>query len=222
MNSLNKRPFYIAIEGVKGTGKSSILPLLSRRLQRDRIRCHIVAPTKQGDIHEPIESIIAMHPELLKQDTWKERLYAYRSNYAAQSIPATAQLLLGDRSIATSYATRWHLYQNKQSLIERVDALEPLIPGPDCIVYLKLPHEELMKRLAHRTERNYGKEDETDIRIMQSLHAYDELRKRRPGKLRHTHWISVDTTGEIPRVANRVFRIIEQFMKHSTIMEKTR
>src|SRR5690606_30581333 len=95
-------------------------------------------------------------------DALREQLYAARSNFHAARVPADAPLVLGDRSILTSYATRWDRLpaQRRAAHIAQVDALEHRIGRPDHVIYLSLPEPQLLARLRARSERRYGLDDQ--------------------------------------------------------------
>jgi len=100
-------------------------------------------------------------------------LYAYRSNYAASHIDWNVDLLLGDRSIVTSYICRWTRFPLFNSfLVFIVNCLEHKLPAPDYILYLDVPHYILRERLSYRKALDV---DETDKRSKAMRYAYDML-----------------------------------------------
>jgi thymidylate kinase len=124
--------------------------------------------------------------------TWRAIVYARRSNWAALNTNWSKSLVLGDRSIVTSYVTRWRKWLNSPSLsIRTVDLLESAIPAPDLVFYLDAPHELLMERLQSR-----GRAidiDETPKRSMAMRKAYDEIivDNLRPSRLANTRFVRI-------------------------------
>lgn len=166
---------YIAIEGPKGCGKSSLLERLPQRLRDFGLTVAMLCPTRPIPGQHPLERLAAGSDD----DALRERLYAARSNYHAMQVPQDARLILGDRSILTSYATRWERAPagQKRGYIERVDAMEYLIGLPDHVIQLNVPEEHLLARLQARRERDYGRHDETPERLRSVLAAYREMRE---------------------------------------------
>jgi len=184
---------YIAFEGVKGVGKTTLFWNLSRHLWSQGVRLSQVAPTKSTNENALYERIFKGLPCLRQIDFLKERLYAWRSNEAAKSADWQAPLLLGDRSIATSYVTRLWRFGNPFKQIERVDALEQSIPAPDFIFYLDADFDTIMGRISTRKNRNYGKEDELPQKIFTDIKAYQFLMNEKPAKrLEKTKWVKVN------------------------------
>ena len=100
-------------------------------------------------------------------------LYAYRSNQASSYIDWNADVILGDRSLVTSYICRWTRNKMLNSvLVYVVNLLEYKIPSPDFIIYLDVPFMELEKRLRIRGNQDI---DEKDARAKAMKFAYDTL-----------------------------------------------
>lgn len=200
---------YIAIEGPKGCGKSALLERLPQRLREYGVDVVMLCPTRPIPVAHPLERLAANSDD----DALRERLYAARSNYHAAQIPPGTQLVLGDRSILTSYATRWDRFSATQRhlCIERVDAMENLIGRPDHVILLNVSEEQLLARLQARLGRRYGKQDETPERLRSALAAYSEMRERRAELgLESIVWHDIDA-GASPTVvmARVVVRILE-------------
>ncbi|WP_349618220.1 hypothetical protein [Azotobacter salinestris] len=168
-------PRYIAIEGPKGCGKSTLLQRLPQRLRDYGLRVAMLCPTRPIPEPHPLERLAVGCDD----DALRERLYAARSNYHARRVTQDAELILGDRSILTSYATRWDRAPagQKRQHIERVNALENLIGLPDHVIQLNVPDAQLLTRLQVRHGRDYGKYDETPARLRSVLTAYREMRE---------------------------------------------
>lgn len=95
---------YIAIEGTKGTGKSTLLENLEHKLQQEGIDFQMFAPTKAMPKDTWWEKAYADH---CQDDVYLDSLYTARANYHASKIDFNASLVLGDRSMLTSFVTRW-------------------------------------------------------------------------------------------------------------------
>lgn len=200
---------YIAIEGPKGCGKSTLLAHLPQRLRDYGVSVALLCPTRPIPLPHPLEQAAAGSAD----DALREQLYAARSNYHAARVDRDATLILGDRSILTSYATRWEraLAGQKRQWIERVDAMENRIGLPDQVIQLHVPQERLLARLQDRRERDYGKLDETPERLRAVLRAYRELREQSAALgLGGIVWHDIDASTSPERVLARVVvRILE-------------
>lgn len=165
---------YIALEGTKGTGKSTIFSQLEIALQYDGIQFAIFSPTKPMPTDLWWEKAYAQYSEV---DQFIEELYHARANHHAKKISFDEPLVLGDRSILTSFVTRWPQESQKlHEYIQHTRAQEYAVPVPDMVIYLDLPIEVTLQRLANR-ERNYGLRDEQIERLIQAKMAYEEFFK---------------------------------------------
>ena len=61
-------------------------------------------------------------------------------------------------------------------LIKNIRAQEYAVPIPDIVIYLDLPLEVTLQRLANR-ERNYGLRDEQIENLIKAKNAYEEFFK---------------------------------------------
>ncbi|UDM38173.1 AAA family ATPase [Acinetobacter haemolyticus] len=165
---------YIALEGTKGTGKSTIFSQLEIALQYDGIQFATFSPTKPMPTDLWWEKAYAQYSEV---DQFIEELYHARANHHAKKISFDEPLVLGDRSILTSFVTRWPQESQKlHEYIQHIRAQEYAVPVPDLVIYLDLPIEVTLQRLANR-ERSYGLRDEQIERLIQAKMAYEEFFK---------------------------------------------
>jgi thymidylate kinase len=164
---------YIAIEGTKGTGKSTLLENLKVKLQQDGIDFQMFAPTKAMPKEIWWEKA---HSDYGQDDIFLDSLYTARANYHAAQIDFDQSLILGDRSMLTSYVTRWPHDDMDQLVpyLNRIRQKEFLVPLPDLVIYLDLPIDITLSRLSQR-ERAYGLHDEQAERLLQAKQAYTTL-----------------------------------------------
>ncbi|MCG3858831.1 deoxynucleoside kinase [Psychrobacter sp. Ps2] len=176
---------YIAIEGLKGTGKSTLLktllPVLKARLQPKQHRIAILHPTKPIPEDHYLEREFYQHQN---NDDYLRLLYAARSNYHASRTDWNANLIISDRSILTSLAVRWrHTNLSPVEHYKQVRAQESVIAIPDLVIQLDAPNATLLKRYAKRN-RQYGQHEETLDSIVSMRSSYTELYK----------WLSTEQT----------------------------
>ena len=164
---------YIAIEGTKGTGKSTLIDALTQKLENNGIDFQCFAPTKPMPKDSWWEKA---YRDFSQDDVYLDSLYTARANYHASKTDFDNGLVLGDRSILTSCVTRWpHDDLNRLvPYLQQIRQKEFLVPLPDLVLYLDLPLEVTLARLAKR-ERHYGLSDERAERLQQAQQAYHTL-----------------------------------------------
>lgn len=205
---------YIAIEGLKGTGKSTILNLLRKKMEDAMILFQVFSPTAPMPENNWMEVLHAWFPVLRSFDPWCELLYAARANHAAKQIDWCGQLIIGDRSIVTSYVTRWFKWNEPIQCIDRVNRLQKTVPGPDVVIYLSLDLSRIIKRIQIR-KRNYGKDHEKPQVLAATQSIYNEVRKHRKKihKLAHTKWITINANKSSAEIADQIFNQIIKLTK---------
>ena len=144
MKQKAERGLYIAIEGLDGSGKSTLVDNLSCKLSHDKRILQVARPTKSIEgLDSLLERINMRYPTLSRNDIFRIFLYAERSRNATRHIDWSKGLILGDRSIVTSYATRWRrILGSRQMSLLLVNIIESSIPAPDHILFLQLPLED--------------------------------------------------------------------------------
>ena len=183
---------YIVLEGVKGTGKSTLLEHLQVWLWTHGMDFVPLSPTRPMPAHLWWEQA-ANEGQYQQQDDFLQALYAARSNYHARHCDLTHRLILGDRSILTSLATRWHIHEDKAAYCQQVRAMESVIPWPDHVIWLDCPDETLMGRFKQR-QRCYGQQDETLMRLQQVRQAYQDLQQHTGTLIPAMYWHCLDSS----------------------------
>ena len=186
------RARYVCLEGLDGSGKSTTIDLVSSKLESKGISFAVCNPTRRILDNDWIEALFFRFKWMQRSSGLRALVYARRSRWAALNTDWSKPLVLGDRSIVTSYVTRWRRWIDSPLLSVRVvDFLESTIPEPDVIFYLDAPHVLLMERLASR-----GREkdiDETPGRSMAMRSAYEEIVQGvyQPARLAGTRFVRI-------------------------------
>lgn len=189
-------PRYVALEGVKGAGKSTLFAALAGHLRQHGVAFVELCPTRAMPAWHPLEWL-ARSGLAENRDAFAERLYAARSNWHARHAPHARQLLLGDRSILTSYAVRWPAGEiaDCRQRLEQVNRLEHCIELPTDVLFLEVDEGTALERIRRRPCRRYGRRDEQPAHIRSHIKAYRQLRDEgRHLDLGHIAWRSIDAT----------------------------
>ena len=210
---------YVCLEGVKGSGKSTILAGVLRWLDENRIEYVTVNPTRAAPPDTPLERAAVQRPHLRDSDGFNRRLYTARFNYAMSHADWSHPLVLGDRSLVTTYVTRWTRWGSPQACIARVEKSHIFSPAPNHIIYLRASLDVVCERIARRVERSYGRHDETVDRLIDAMNAYDDIRFGRVEvpRLRGVRWHVIDTEQPVDRNIQRCVEIIVKAMQSELI-----
>lgn len=193
---------YVVLEGVKGVGKSSIYQLLTEYLRKERIFFQEACPTKKSqDDH----SFWELAYRFYQKGFIKEQVYTHRFNQVAENTNWDAPLILGDRSIITSYVSSFWKYGNPEIQIRKVDELIPTLRSPNLVLYFNASIDRIMSRISQRKDRTYGKEDETESKVIEDIMAYQTLRETPiSNRIAASKWIDIDSNFGLKDVFDQV------------------
>ena len=198
---------YLAIEGIKGSGKSTVFSEVFRQLVSRGYQPARLEPTTARR-----DSLVDRAYDLLGNfcpNPVIERVYAYRSNRAAREVSRRARLILGQRSILTSYVTRWN-YEDPEAGLRHVDALENRIAIPDHVIFLAIPPESAAERIKMREKRTYGIGDQSLRRLREANHLYRHLMWQASRySLEKITWHNVDATQRLDDVVFATRSLVE-------------
>ena len=201
---------YICLEGLKGCGKSTLLTAARHLLTTRQVAFSTVAPTQAVPAGRSWrERLSGRLPCLRRLDAWNDSLYADRANYAAATADWQHPLVLGDRCIVTSYATRWRKWGDPKRCIERVDQREALVPAPDHVILLDVEPAVAWERALTR-RRGYGQRDETLPRLLEAREAYHQIAAFGIDRLAHTQWHTLNGNQPAPAVFQDWLRLMQR------------
>lgn len=208
---------YVAIEGLKGVGKSTVIEHLSKTLHKYDIPITFFHPTDPMSKYNLLEII---YPILKNFDFYRKYLYAYRSNYHANKINWNdSSIIISDRSIITSLAIRWHNHNldNKISYFKKIRKLEKEIAIPNIVIQLHLSENKLLERYKNRN-RNYGKYEENIKSIRQISKNFNAIKTwiRQKDTIfvfgKKIVWIDIDCNNKtVENIASSILHIIQHY-----------
>jgi thymidylate kinase len=179
---------YIALEGIKGTGKSSIFQELHRYVQNKKIHYSFFPITAPILADRSIEVVYQKKAGLESNDHFLEHLFAARALWHQERVDTRGGVILGDRSLLTSYVTRWHKWKDPYYTIKRVDTMYKEIMRPDVVIWLEGDPVNSQLNISRRPSKATGLKDECLPRLMEAADIYSELLdeglyRRRSGKV---------------------------------------
>lgn len=164
---------YIAIEGIKGAGKSFLIKSLKKYdLQRSSgvMFFPITAPMPANN---PLEMIFNRNSVLQTRDDFIEYLFLQRAFFHNAKVQGS--LIIGDRCLATSLVTRWNKWRDPIYTIKKVKKDYEKIRKPDVIIYLESPITVSLDNISKRIQKKTGIKDEKSIELCKASEVYHEL-----------------------------------------------
>lgn len=201
---------YICLEGLKGAGKTTLFNLLVSRLKETDIDFSTVSPTRSSGNDYFVERLFLKFPSLKNRRFARIFLYAHRSNYASENADWNRRLILGERSLTTSYATKWSESSFLTWLnIGIINLLENKIKTPDYVIYIDVPHDILRDRIKKRDkERDM---DDTDTRLKQMEKAYFQMMDNcKIKRISNVKWVKISGIGDPETIADKVYELVNQ------------
>jgi len=189
------KQLYICLEGIDGVGKSTLANMLEVYLRESGYSIEMLRSTKAAPPGDFIEKVFAKYPCLHKSRFLRFFLFAHRSNHAASMIRADSELIIGDRSIITSYAYRWTKYSIINKIhIALINWFESGLPSPDYIIYCHADYTRIAERLSSRTHCDI---DENEKRAAWLVKVYEEIMSDKSiGRLKLTKYMYLDCNGK--------------------------
>lgn len=199
---------YIALEGIKGSGKSTLFTRLQAAMRARGIDFASLCPTRPRTDFAPLDWLYSRTGNCWP-DWATEQIYARRArHHVAAALSRRAPLILGERSLFTSYVTRWDHAAPERGM-RRVRQLEHSSPVPDHVLYLALPVALACQRIAHRSARHYGTHDQKNERLHEADALYRQLaRCADKWGLGATKWHWLDATQDIEQLLEQAMEII--------------
>jgi thymidylate kinase len=166
---------YIAIEGIKGSGKSTIIGKITLNSFPDMKRLQFFPITAPICSSHGLERIFNTQAGKYVNDKIIEQIFIERAHWHHANLSDKRGLILGDRSIATACVTRWGKWKDPYATIARVKEQHKAIISPDVIIWMKTTVENAESRIAQREKRSFRMQDEKLDNLLKTQDYYEEL-----------------------------------------------
>ena len=199
---------YIVLEGIKGSGKSTQFARLQQWLQQHHPEVPLLCPTQAMPPECWWEQAAAVHAH---DDDFVAALYTARANHHASQIDWQQPLVVGERSILTSWVTRLPEHEaDQQQHMQQVWQQEYHSRVPDHVIYLDVGQqfERLQQRL-HGRQRSYGLADETQQRLRHAAAGYACLQTSTHPLLSHTQWHVLDAWQDPDVLQQQILTLVQ-------------
>lgn len=172
---------YIAIEGLQGTGKSTLVNLLKSWLSAKSIDFDLLCPNQPMANDHWLEQK-ALLPQFSDRDEFRALLHTTRADYHQKRVDFKKRLVIGDQSIFSNIAAQWHRSAElgMKSYVNQIYRREYNLPWPDHIVMLSMPIDTLRDQLATKHNTDQGKNLDINAlnqQLQTTHHAFTELEK---------------------------------------------
>ncbi len=143
---------FVVFEGVDGSGKSSLINSLSKKIKEDGMQVHVTCEPGKTTSGKMIEGLLSQKTATLSiDDPLFAYLYAadrYEHVYGTDGILAhtkNKELVLCDRYFFSSY-----VYQGSERIKDLTVSLNRNFPLPKILVFLKIDTEKALERVGKR------------------------------------------------------------------------
>lgn len=210
---MKKKCTYIVLEGLDGSGKTTLFNNLNSFFVKDNISFQTLCPTRICSPNSILEKIYRANKIFKKINFCRTIIFAYRSYKSSRQTNWNSDLVFGDRSIIVSYVKHWRKYFNSPFLsVALVNFIEPFIKTPDFVLLLDAPENILIKRLALK---DIIEVDETPENLRLMKNAYKEIRYcYKISRLAKIKWIDIDSNKSPSVLANEVYQIIKNILNN--------
>ncbi len=204
---------YIAIEGIKGSGKSTLVSRISAKYSQGPSEFSSFPITaSMGNAH-PLEQLLLVDNELRNNDDFLEMLFLHRAYWNQPK--ADSKLILGDRSIATAIVSRWDKWGDPYHTIEKVKTEYRNIRTPNVIIWLDTPMTNALENIGKRKQKILGKREEGQEQLSWAKGLYEELLLDGllARKMAKTQIIKIQNTGDYCTLSEEINSIIKFYKK---------
>lgn len=206
---------YVAIEGIKGSGKSTVIEAALQQINKHNIPLDVFAITNPMCPGHPLERMLHTNNALKLNDDFIEKLFHERALWNQAVLNQHCKHVLGDRSIATAIVTRWNKWNDPYQTIKKVNHDYASIMKPDVIVWLNTEPVKAAGNICKRTKKAIGEKEETPAMLDMACDVYKELFSERvfEKKVGKVQIIEIRECSNIKDVSNEISSIIKFYTK---------
>ena len=201
--------FFITFEGPEGSGKTTIISMLSEALE-DTNEVMVTREPGGIPISEKVRDILLANENDMDGRTEALLFAAARRQHLVEKVvPALndGKIVLCDRFIDSSLAYQGHARNLGMDEIMQVNKFAIENHMPDLTIYLKLPPEIGLKRIQDN-ERDSNRLDKETLEFHKNVVlGYNELSENYPDRIK-----VVDADQSIEDVFKDTYSIIEKYM----------
>jgi thymidylate kinase len=199
---------YIAIEGIKGCGKSTVLQQVFDSEKRALTNASLFPITAPMAVLHPLELQFRHCSHRQTNDDFVEQLFIRRAYWNQPRFLQST--IIGDRSIATAIVTRWNKWQDPFYTISKVKNDYSGIMKPDVVVFIDTPVNNARFNISKRKPKLTGKAEEEKGSLEKADTIYKELfleglYNRKVGK---TQVINLPYSSNVQDMQNEILSII--------------
>ena len=200
---------YIAIEGIKGSGKSTIINELVADSKATQMKLFPI--TASMNKNHPLEKFHQINPELKSNDEFIENLFIHRAYWNQPD--KSEKMIVGDRSILTSYVSRWMKWSDPFYTIRKVEHQYKGIMKPNVLIWLETPVETATKNIRKRKQKEIRKSDEAVEKLISDKLIYEELIAGNlyKKKIENVQIIVLENNGNKDELKNEINQIIKYY-----------
>ncbi|MCE7062361.1 hypothetical protein [Dyadobacter sp. CY343] len=213
---MTDKAYYIVLEGLDGTGKTTLFNNLVTLFKENGIPLQTLCPTRIVNPESLAEKIYRSNIRFKKNTISRMLIFAYRSYLSSNRISWGSSLILGDRSIIVSYIKNWRKWLHSRFLtVLLVNTIEPFIRAPDVVLLLSAPDDVIMHRIS---QKEIIEIDESLESLLAMKSAYNELRNTyKIPRLKKTIWIDIDSNKSSEALASEVYDMLRSKFLNSKI-----
>lgn len=216
MQANSKAGFFISLEGIEGTGKTTQAACLSDRLNDLGVRCLLIHEPGDTVIGERIREVL-LHVDHTEMTAVTELLLynAARAQLIEEKIrPAISKglVVITDRFSDSTVAYQGYGRGIDLKMIANLDLISTNGTKPDLTLLFDLDIEAGLKR--NRTISKVDRLELEDIAFHEKVRqGFIEIARREPGRIR-----LIDASLPLNTVQNAVWKIVSEIMKERGLL----
>lgn len=201
---------FIALEGIDGAGKSTLVKALEFKMNEAGLQCHATAEPTKNHIGKTIRAILSGDIEgdekTIAALFLADRLdHLTHSSYGILGQLAKGTHVISDRYYLSSYA--YHVPYVSLDWVLSANAICAELKRPDITFFIDIPVSESLQRL--RSSRNQLDRFENEARISQVRNNYFEAIER---VKREENILIIDGCLPSSEIAEQLWKEIERIL----------